>query len=616
MVEPEYIVGIDLGTTHSALAVMPAAKAKGVEPGIVRIPQLVSRGSIEARELLPSFLYCALPDEGSLGLPWDEERRFAVGAFARDRAGDTPERVISSAKSWLSHTGIDRRGAVLPLHAPSDVEKISPVEASWRYLDHLAEAWGYANQKGSAPPLFEQQIVLTVPASFDAAARDLTVEAAYAAGMEDVTLLEEPQAALYAWLQSNQGRYRDLIKVSDVVLVLDIGGGTTDFSAIVAVDADGRLELHRIAVGEHILLGGDNMDLALSHRLAQKLEQAGQKLDKVRIGALAHACRAAKERLLGDPSASQMPVTLAGKGSALVGSTLAATLTRDDVEELLVEGFFPAVDSDVAPAKNRRVGLRQVGLPYASDPGITRHLAHFLRLQAGAGKNLLGDEGAWDDLLHVNHVLFNGGVLKAHALRERLLTSLNRWLTADGAPAIQALPGEDLDLAVARGAAYYGYVRKNGGLTVRGGTARAYYVGIESPAPAIPGVPPPIVSVCVAPLGLDEGQPAEVLPQELAVVVGEPVQFRFFGSTVRRNDETGTEIEEWSDDELFELAPIEVTFPSEGRNEGDFVPVRLRASVTAVGTLLLEALPLEPRVPNECFKVELSVRSGEGSEAR
>jgi hypothetical protein len=256
-----------------------------------------------------------------------------------------------------------------------------------------------------------------------------------------------------------------------------------------------------------------------------------------------------------------------------------------------------------------------MGLPYASDPAVTRHLVHFLRLQSGAGKSLLGDEGAWDDMLHIHHVLFNGGVLKAPLLRERLLTSLNRWLTGDGAPLVRALPGEDLDLAVAKGAAYYGYVRRNGGLRVRGGTARAYYVGIESPAPAIPGVAPPIVSVCVAPLGLDEGHPPHVLPQELAVVVGEPVQFRFFGSTVRRGDETGMELEEWSDDELFELAPIEVTFPSEGRTDGEFVPVRLRASVTAVGTLLLEALPLEPRVPNECFKIELSVRSGEGSEA-
>jgi hypothetical protein len=281
------------------------------------------------------------------------------------------------------------------------------------------------------------------------------------------------------------------------------------------------------------------------------------------------------------------------------------------VEELLLEGFFPVVDADAEPARNRRSGLRQVGLPYATDPAITRHLAHFLRIQSGAGKSLLGDEGAWEDLLHVHHVLFNGGVLKAPSLRERLLSSLNRWLGADGASPIEPLPGENLDLAVAKGAAYYGYVRRNGGLTVRGGTARSYYVGIESPAPAIPGMPPPIVSVCVAPLGLDEGHPAQVLPQELAVVVGEPVQFRFFGSTVRRDDETGTELERWSEDELFELAPIEVTFPSEGRDAGDFVPVRLRASVTAVGTLLLEALPLEPRVPNECFKVELSVRSGE-----
>lgn len=609
MSEPKYAVGIDLGTTHCALAVVNLEEGARAKSSVVRIPQLVHRGEIEARELLPSFVYYATSDEGHLGLPWDAERRFAVGSFARERAREAPGRVIASAKSWLSHTGVDRRGAMLPVGAPEDIEKISPVEASWRYLDHLAEAWGYAHQKGSAPPLVEQQIVITVPASFDAAARDLTIEAAYAAGMEDVTLLEEPQAALYAWIEAHQATFRDLIAPGDIVLVVDIGGGTTDFSAIAAVEQDGKLELHRIAVGEHILLGGDNMDLALAHRVAEKLRGQGHELDRFQTAALAHACRGAKERILSDSSIDEEVIAVAGRGSALVGGTSQGRLTRQDVEELLLEGFFPHVGADAVPLERARAGLRQLGLPYASDPAVTKHLAKFLRLQAQAGEKLLGaDEAAFNGLLHATSVLFNGGVLKSDVVRQRLMTTLNGWLGEDGARPVRELPGAELDLAVARGAAYFGLVRRGKGLRVRGGTARAYYVGIESPAPAVPGMPPPTIAVCVAPFGLDEGSEPLILPQELGVIVGEAVEFRFFGSTVRRDDATGAELMDWSGDELVELSPIEVTFEAEGRQPGDFVPVRLRASVTPVGTLLLEALPIEPRVPGECYKVELSVR--------
>lgn len=615
MADARYAVGIDLGTTHSALAVIDLAAGTKAHSSVVRIPQLVRRNEVEARELLPSFVYFATEAEGDLGLPWDTARRFAVGEFARARASETPGRVIASAKSWLSHTGVDRRGSMLPVGAPEDIEKISPVEASWRYLDHLAEAWQYAETKGTAPPLVEQQIVITVPASFDAAARDLTIEAAYAAGMEDVTLLEEPQAALYAWIEANPN-FRELIAPGDIVLVVDIGGGTTDFSAIAAVENDGKLELHRIAVGEHILLGGDNMDLALAHRVGQKLKAEGHQLDRHQTAALAHGCRGAKERLLADLSLDSEPVAVAGRGSQLVGGTVQAPLTRADVDEVILEGFFPRVAAEASPLERARAGLRQLGLPYASDPAVTKHLAKFLRLQSGAGEKLLGrEEALFDGLLHAKSVLFNGGVLKSPAVRERLLGALNEWLAQDGAARVQALPGADPDLAVARGAAYFGLVRRGRGLMVRGGTARAYYVGIESPAPAVPGMPPPTVAVCVAPFGLDEGSPPQVLPQELGVIVGEAVEFRFFGSTVRRDDTTGNELEDWTEDELVELSPIVVTFEAEGRSEGDFVPVQLRASVTAVGTLLLEAIPLSPLFPGECFKVELSVRKDAEAES-
>ncbi len=592
----KHIIGIDLGTTHTAAAGLASDASERDRPEVLRVPQLVARGQLEARPLLPSFLYFAHESEGALPVPWDEKRSFAVGELARARATEAPARVVSSAKSWLCHDGVDRRSAILPQGAPDDVERISPVEASFRYLDHLGEAW--QAERGNV--FGEQEVILTVPASFDAAARDLTVEAAYAAGLDDVTLLEEPQAALYAWIASAGESWRQHLGPGDVVLVIDIGGGTTDFSAIAAVETDGVLGLHRVAVGDHILLGGDNMDLTLAHVLAQKLEMAGKKLDRWQLVSLSHACRSAKERLLSDDSVHAVPIAIAGKGSSLLGSAISTELTRGEVETVLVKGFFPEVEASAAPAQRARAGLTQLGLPYAADPAITKHLAQFLARQAHA---LEGHGGA---LLHPTAVLFNGGVVKSKTLRERLVSVLNGWLTADGAQPARVLPGDDPDLAVARGAAYYGLVKKGRGLRIRGGTARAYYVGIESPAPAIPGFEPPVVALCVAPFGMEEGTHAELPPHELGLVVGEPVRFRFFGSSVRREDAAGAELDDPS--VLDELSPIEVTLPAEGRNEGDIVVVRLSAQVTAVGTLLLEAVPVQPRAPDERWKIELSVR--------
>jgi len=603
-----WIVGIDLGTTHTALAAIDLQRAAGASPvvEVLELPQLVARGTLEARTLLPSFLYFGHESEGALALPWDAERRFAVGELARGRAAESPARVISSAKSWLCHDGVDRRGSILPLGAPDDIEKVSPVEATFRYLDHLAEAW----QAEKGAPLGEQEVYLTVPASFDAAARDLTVEAAYAAGLDNVTLLEEPQAALYAWIANAGESWRQHLSPGDVVLVVDLGGGTTDFSAIAAVERDGELELHRIAVGDHILLGGDNMDLALAHVLARKLEQSGRSLDRWQLASLTHACRAAKERLLADSSIASLPVAVAGKGSQLLGSTLSTELTRQDVEGVLVDGFFPVVDASARPKARARTGLTQLGLPYAADPAVTRHLAHFLARQVEAGDKLEGFAPRHGALLHPTALLFNGGVVKGRALRDRLLETLRGWLSADGAEAPRVLPGEDPELAVARGAAYYGLVRRGEGLRIRGGTAHAYYVGIESPAPAVPGIEPPVVAMCVAPFGMEEGTHTELPRLELGLVVGEPVRFRFFGSSVRRDDSAGTELDRWSPDELVELSPIEVELPAEGRREGDVVTVHLSSQITPVGTLLLEAVPLEPRQPNERWKIELGVRGG------
>jgi molecular chaperone DnaK (HSP70) len=593
-VSQKLVVGIDLGTTHSALAVAPVAQDAQVE--VIAIEQLVAGGGVAARALLPSFTYFAHESEGALALPWDTERRFAVGELARARGAEAPQRVISSAKSWLSHGAVDRRSGILPLHAPADIEKISPVEASFRLLDHLNEAFRAA--KPDVADLSEQEIVLTVPASFDAGARDLTVEAALAAGFDNVTLLEEPQAALYAWIAQSGDGWRQHLRAGERVLVIDIGGGTTDFSLIDAVEQDGALTLQRVAVGDHILLGGDNMDLALSHVVAQELTTQGKELDRFQLGALAHACRGAKEKLLGDAALDHVAVVLPSRGSQLLGGTIRSELRRAHVEQYLLDGFFPNVASSEVPRARPRAGLTQAGLPYASDPAITKHLAVFLQRHAFA---IEGGRAP-------SAVLFNGGVLKAPLLRARLLETLNGWLAELGASAVRVLPGEDLDLAVAKGAAYYGLVRHGRGLRIRGGTARAYYVGIESPMPALPGLEPPVSALCVAPFGMEEGTHAELPPQELFVVVGEPVTFRFFGSSTRRGDAAGTVLDHWKPSDLEELPAIELTLPPAGRADGDVVAVQLQASITAIGTLKLEAVAREPIAPDERWQIELNVR--------
>lgn len=627
MSAPRYAVGIDLGTTHTALAYAPIPSeddAAHALPELLSIPQLVAQGTIDSRELLPSFFYVAHESDGPQSLPWDPSRTYVVGEHARARGVDAPARVISSAKSWLCHPTVDRRSPLLPLNAPSDVERISPVEASWRYLEHVIEAWDHVVAKGDPElSLTKQSVVLTVPASFDAAARELTTEAAYAAGLEDLTLLEEPQAAFYAWLASKGDAWRKEVVAGDVVLVVDVGGGTSDFSVIAAVDRGGELVLERVAVGDHILLGGDNMDMLLAHIVEQKMigeaEQAGRslELDRWQRVSLQHAVRVAKEKLLadggGDDALQSVPIAIASKGSKLIGGTLRTEITREEVKRAIVEGFFPIVESNARPASRARAALTQVGLPYAQDPAVTKHLAALLARHADAlpSTNASGDARK---LLRPSRILFNGGVMKSPILRERVVACIDAWLSEENAEKTRVLDGADLDLAVARGAAAYGLARLGRGIRIRGGTARAYYVGIEGAVPAVPGLEPPITALCVAPFGMEEGSSADVQGGELGVVVGERVNFRFFGSSVRRKDPVGATIERWKSGEIEELAPIEVNLPAEGRATGDVVPVTLRSSVTEVGTLLLEAVPLQPKSKDERWKVELLVRGSEGSE--
>ncbi len=607
---PRYAIGIDLGTTHCALAAVDIEESdrEAAALDVLEIPQLTDAGAVEARPLLPSFIY--LPHEselapGDLTLPWRTDQDHAVGEFARARGAATPIRLIASAKSWLCHPGVDRHAGILPTDAPDEITRISPVEASTRYLVHLREAWDAAHPDA---PFAEQDVTVTIPASFDPAARELTAEAVSAAGYGRMTLLEEPQAALYSWIEKSRGAWRKEVHPGDIILVVDVGGGTTDLSLIAVIEREGNLELHRVAVGEHILLGGDNMDLALAYAVVRKLAAEGTRLDAWQTRALAHACRTAKETLLTDPEVDAVPLVVPSRGSRLVGGTIRSELTRAELDDILLEGFFPRVAVSEHPQMRARAGLTQLGLPYAQDAAITRHLAAFLTRQRGATEELEGFQGRVPEaasFLHPSAVLFNGGVFKSSLLANRLMDTLDDWLEGEGAEPARLLAGADLDLAVARGAAYYGYVRRGRGVRIRGGTARSYYVAVESAMPAVPGMEPPVEALCLAPFGMEEGTEAEVPAQEFGLVVGEPVRFRFFGSSVRRQDQVGTRLEFWDQDELQELEEIEATLPPDGRAAGAIVRVRLHARVTEAGTLELEALPPEgePR-----WKVEFEVR--------
>ena len=610
-----FSLGIDLGTTHCALSYIDRAASDGdkVVQGVLDIPQLTGPASIEAKPLLPSFLY--LPHDSELtpadmALPWAASQDFIVGEFARGRGAATPIRLVSSAKSWLCHPGVDRRSPLLPADAPAEVQRVSPLTATVRYLSHLRWAWDQAHPEA---PFDAQDITVTIPASFDPAARELTAEACQAAGYQHLTLLEEPQAALYSWIQASGGDWRKQVSHGDVLLVVDVGGGTTDLSLIAVLERDGNLELQRVAVGEHILLGGDNMDLALAYGVARKLAAEGKQLDAWQTRALAHGCRAAKEQLLADDRLQSVPdsvpVVVPSRGSKLIGGSIRTDVTRAEVLALLVDGFFPQVAISDKPVTRARGALTQLGLPYAQDAAVTRHLAAFLSRQAGATEQIEGLQGKPSEgatFLHPTAILFNGGVLKAPQIEQRILQVINGWLAAEGAEPARLLEGANLDLAVARGAAYYGHVRQGRGVRIRGGTAQSYYVGVESNMPAIPGMEPPMSALCLAPFGMEEGTEVALDAQAFGLVVGEPVRLRFFGSSVRRTDVVGSMLDFWGPEELVELQEIELNLPAQGRAPGEVVAVTLQARVTDIGTLELNAVPVGG---NERWKVELDVRS-------
>lgn len=585
-----YAVGIDLGTTNSVIA-YSRLDSPGVQ--LLPIPQIVAPGTVETRHQLPSFLYLAGETEApNLVLPWAPDGLdFAVGEFARRQSADQPARTIAAAKSWLCHSRVDRHQPILPWGAPPEVPKISPVEASRRYLAHLVATWDHAFPEA---PLAQQEVVLTVPASFDAAARDLTREAALEAGLpQDFVLIEEPQAAVYAWLADAGDSWRKQLREGDTLLVCDIGGGTTDFTLVGAASENGELVLKRIAVGNHILAGGDNMDLALAYSAQQKFSEKGVEVDAWQAVGLWHACRAAKEALLAADGPEKYPVTVLGRGRRLVGGTISVDLDRAQVSALLVEGFFPKCDIDAQPSRRRASGFRELGLPFETDTAITHHMAHFLSQNSDGGT------------VKPTHLLFNGGVLKSAALQSRLREVLGSWLEAPPRLLLSGTHAE-LDYAVARGAAFYAATKRGKGVRIRGGTARSYYVGIETSGPAIPGAPRPLRALCVAPFGMEEGTEMEVPSDEIGLIVGEPASFRFFNSTIRKQDKPGDVLARWTEDELVESDSLETVLESAKDSEDGFVPVRFVSKLTELGVLEFWC---ESTISDERWKLEFNVRA-------
>ncbi len=611
MKDTKYIIGIDLGTTHCVLSYTEAQTKEDDEVphiNIFEIPQVIAQGELKAQSLLPSFLF--LPGEhdvpeGSLAVPWDQEIDCTVGEFARQRGAEIPNRLVSSSKSWLCHSSIDRTKPILPWESTPETRRVSPVEASGHLLKHLREAWNHemaSNDPGSR--LEDQEIYLTVPASFDAVARELTVKAAESAGLPNMTLLEEPQAAFYAWIES-QKNWRKIVKAGESILVCDIGGGTTDLSLIQVAEEEGNLVLKRVAVGNHILLGGDNMDLTLAYAIQAKLAKKGTKLDAWQFRGLVHNCRAAKEQLLNNPDKKEEPISILGRGSSLIKSTIRTELTRVEIESVLLDGFIPMCGSTDYPQEKSKVGIREMGLPYEADPAISRHLASFLGKQAG-------NSGKGSEVPYPSSVLFNGGVMKSDLMKQRVRDVLNKW--SDTEKEMGELSSCDLDLSVARGAAYYGLARRGRGFRIRGGTAHSYYIGIESSMPSVPGIPTPMKALCVVPFGQEEGTELDIRQREFGLVVGEPVVFHLFASNLRKKEEAGEVIEDWSG-EIEEITTMETELTSIGGEEGgNVIPVWLQIKLTEIGTLELWCVSSEDE--NRRWKLEFNLRERDEKEKK
>lgn len=606
----DFIVGIDLGTSNCAVA-FARLDTSGATVSDFPVVQLQRPGQAGAQPLLPSALYLPAAGEmaaGAARLPWGESPDWIVGEFARWQGGRVPGRLVSSAKSWLCHPGVDRTAPILPWGAPADVTKLSPTAASTALLAHLRAAWDTAHP---GQPLSSQEVVITVPASFDEVARALTVTAAREAGIRQFTLVEEPQAAFYDFTSRHRADLAEALAGVRLVLVVDVGGGTTDFTLIASGVGEDGVVLKRIAVGEHLILGGDNMDAALARRAEERLAGGGKKLSALQWTHLVQASRVAKEQLLAMAAPERHPIALAGSGSRLIGSTLSTELTREEVEQLIVEGFFPACEPDEEPRRGSRTALQELGLPYAPDPAVTRHLAAFLRRHADVGFGALGqteearqrgraearNEPGTPEATAIprpDAILLNGGVFNAPRLANRLVDIVSGWWPER--PRIALLEHDSLDLAVARGAAAYGLARKGVGRRIGGGAAQALYVGIGDSGAETSR------AVCVIPRGHEEGQTVEMTGQAFQLTVERPVQFPLYSTTADRVDPPGAVV---TMNEAFKpLPPLHTLIRATGAKKG-YVPVHLRSSLTELGTLELWCVS---NVADERWRLEFDLR--------
>ncbi len=587
-----YLIGIDLGTTNSSVAYVDIQLPNlAIQP--FRVHQLVSEGRIEALPNLPSFYYAASQHEWSqhaLDIPWKKNPDYFVGTFARDHGARVPTRLIQSAKSWLCHSSANRREKILPLNAADQAQRISPIEATARYLEQIKESWNHAFAQNDPENEFEvQEIILTVPASFDEVARTLTIEAAKQAGFSNMTLLEEPQAAFYSWLSQHEKNWNQQLKAGESILVCDVGGGTTDFSLMTVVEREGQLSIQRMAVGDHLLLGGDNMDAAIAHFLEQK---TGRELSTTQWLQLCHEARKAKEYLLASSDSNAVyKIAIQGSGSAVISGSILTEINRTELEKLLSQGFFGDFSWNEALQLHKAKGLRSMGLPYEDDPSIIKHLATFLN-ESSSGNIENGPD----------YLLFNGGTMKAACFQQAVLHSLNRWFPKKH---VTTLPSASLDYAVSRGAAYYGKARRGLGVKIGGGMARGYYLGVN--------VSGAIQALTLLPRGSEEGTSYE--PETTFwLIPNTPVSFQLYHSHTRLHDRSG---------DLVAIDPVELqTLPSvntvlrfgkqeTGKATTEKIPVHLGIRYTAIGTL---ELWLKSQNTSHQWALEFQLRSSSGQD--
>jgi len=619
-----YFIGIDLGTTNSSVAYIDRLREEGpTEIKIFDIPQITSPGVCEELDLLPSFFYFPAGFElpaGATKLPWKDEPDFIVGKFAREQGAIVPGRMVSSVKSWLCNARVDRHKKILPWNRDNNMAGFSPVEISAYYLSHIKDAWNHRVSNNDPDYMFEnQEVILTVPASFDEVARELTLKAAKEAGLKSVTLLEEPQAAFYYWIYKNKIDWAEKLNDGDVILICDVGGGTTDFTLITASkNSDNFLELKRIAVGDHILLGGDNMDMAIAHHF-EKTHMAGQsRLDALSWTSLCMKCRSLKETLLGEGGKSEDHVSITGRGKSVVASTMKFSLTRDEAAKIMLDGFFNEVDFKTIDNKIKSAaGLRESGLPYADDPSVSNHLARFLRRHIGdVSRNKTLSKSHNIEFVHPDKILFNGGVFKSTAIRNRVMAMVSKWvgekIVEDGANIKQnelvSLENSDLDLAVSLGAAYYAYAKSGSGIRIKSGSARSYFIGVSEAETRKIAVDTEKKerAVCLVARGMEEGKKS-TLENGFQLITNQPVQFTLFSSTVNPGA-TGEIVEISEGGDYLKLPPLLTCLTYGKKSRSPQIDVSLSAYLSEVGTIDLYCIS---KISEHRWKLQFNFRKHE-----